>query len=406
MQTKLIRTLLDTTAGQEAERILRSCVHCGFCTATCPTYQILGDERDGPRGRIYLVKQVLEGKAATRLTQIHLDRCLTCRSCETTCPSGVKYANLLQIGRNIVEQQVSRPLIQKIMRWGFIHFLPYPKRIRPVINIVIRLKSILPKTISVSLPDNTEVMQWPDNSHNRKVILPVGCVQSVLSPEIDDSAAYVLDQLGISIIRSGGCCGAISHHLSAEEIAKAQARANIDAWWPIIESGAEAILSTASGCGVMLKEYGHLLQDDPDYREKAIKVSALTKDLVEIVCNEDSAKLQSMARQQQDKTISFHSPCTLQHGQQLAGQVENLLKKINIQTSKVNDSHLCCGSAGTYSVTQPELSGKLRDNKMSNLMRNQPDIIATANIGCLLQLAKTSPVPVIHWVQLLDNRTY
>jgi len=404
MQTKLSNTLLKTSAGQEAERILRSCVHCGFCTATCPTYQLLGDERDGPRGRIYLLKQVFEGKAVTRLTQLHLDRCLTCRACETTCPSGVEYGKLLQTGRNMVEQQVSRSLLQKIMRWGFIRFLPYPQRILPFIKFAMLFKVILPESLTASLPDKADNLKWPEHSHARKVILPGGCMQSVLSPEIDNSTAYVLDQLGISVIRSGGCCGAIQHHLSAEEKARAQAKANIDTWWPMINTGAEAILSTASGCGVMLKEYEHLLKDDPLYRKKAKQVSLLTKDLIELLCDEDASKLQTLAKRHSGQTISFHSPCTLQHGQQLNGHVEKLLHKMNIHTNTINDSHLCCGSAGTYSLTQPVLSRKLRDNKIENLMAAQPRMITTANIGCLLHLTKTSPVPVMHWIQLLDNR--
>ena len=390
--------------GQEADRILRSCVHCGFCTATCPTYQILGDERDGPRGRIYLIKQILEGKQATQLSQTHLDRCLTCRSCETTCPSGVEYGKLLQTGRNLIEEQVTRPLRQRIMRWAFIHILPNPAYLAPFIKLGSKFKSVLPKSISASLPENTGPLSWPKKVHKRKIIIPVGCVQSILSPEIDNSTAYVLDQLEISVIRVGGCCGAIQHHLSAEEKAKQQARANIDLWWPLITSGAEAILSTASGCGVMLKEYAHLLKDDADYQQKATKVTALTKDLVELLDNESSNKLQSLAKKHKGQTISFHSPCTLQHGQQLQGRVEQMLNKMNIQTNIIKDSHLCCGSAGTYSLTQPVLSRQLRDNKLKNLLQNKPELIATANIGCLLQIAKASPVPVVHWIQLLDNR--
>jgi glycolate oxidase iron-sulfur subunit len=404
MQTKLTATLLNTTMGQEADRILRSCVHCGFCTATCPTYQILGDERDGPRGRIYLIKQVLEGKPATRLTQLHLDRCLTCRSCETTCPSGVEYGTLLQTGRNLVEAQVSRPLQQQIMRWAFIHVLPKPGYLIPFVKLAIKFKTLLPKSITASLPNNTDDMHWPDVEHARQVIIPVGCVQSILSPEIDNSTAYVLNQLGISVSRVGGCCGAIQHHLSAEEKAKQQARSNIDLWWPLLEAGAEAILSTASGCGVMLKEYAHLLKDDPDYREKAKKVTALTKDLVELLEVEDIEKLQALAKKYKGQNVSFHSPCTLQHGQQLNGRVERILNNMKIQTNTITDSHLCCGSAGTYSLTQPVLSRKLRDNKIKNLTKNKPELIATANIGCLLHLAKSSPVPVVHWIQLLDNR--
>lgn len=404
MQTKLTTTLLKTATGQEADRILRSCVHCGFCTATCPTYQILGDERDGPRGRIYLIKQILEGKKATRLTLQHLDRCLTCRSCETTCPSGVEYGTLLQTGRNIVQAQVSRPLMQQLMRWAFIRFLPKPAYLKHLVKLANKFRNVLPKTLTTSLPKDTGSMSWPEVLHTRKVIIPIGCVQSILSPEIDNSTAYVLDHLGISVIRAGGCCGAIQHHLSAEEKAKQQARSNIDSWWTLIESGAEAILSTASGCGVMLKEYAHLLKEDPDYREKANKVTRLTKDLVELLQEEDIGKLQALAKKHKGQTISFHSPCTLQHGQQLNGRVENILNKINIQTNLIKDSHLCCGSAGTYSLTQPVLSRQLRDNKIKNLIKNKPGLIATANIGCLLHLAKSSPVPVVHWIQLLDNR--
>jgi len=399
MQTQLTPEIIDTAAGREADRILRKCVHCGFCTATCPTYQLLGDERDGPRGRIYLIKQVLEGHPVTRHTQAHLDRCLTCRSCETTCPSGVDYAHLLDYGRHKVEQQVRRPWWQRGQRSLLRYFLPEPKRFNPLLRLGQWLRPVLPNVIKKNIPAPVTVLPWPEQQHARRMLLPGGCVQPSLAPEIDTATARVLDQLGIQLIQAGGCCGAVSHHLSATERAKDYARRNIDAWWPHIEAGAEAIVSNTTGCGVMLKDYAHLLSDDPIYADKAKRIAGLSRDIVEILEAED---LTSLKPTKTCKRISFHAPCTLQHGQGLPGRVEALLRRAGYELLPVTDAHLCCGSAGTYSITQPRLSQQLRDNKLAALSQDSPDLIATANIGCLLHLAAASDVSVKHWITLFD----
>lgn len=399
MQTQLTPEIINTTAGREADRILRSCVHCGMCTATCPTYQLLGDELDGPRGRIYLIKQVLEGHPATRHTQIHLDRCLTCRSCETTCPSGVEYSHLLDYGRDKVEQQVRRPWLQRWQRGLLRYFLPEPARFKPLLRLGQWLRPVLPGVIKKSIPARVTVLPWPEQQHARRMILPGGCVQPSLAPDIDIATARVLDQLGIQLIQAGGCCGAVSYHLSATERAKDYVRRNIDAWWPHIEAGAEAIVSNTSGCGVMLKDYAHLLSDDPLYADKAKRIAGLSRDIVEVLEAEDLSSLKPAAA---GKRISFHAPCTLQHGQSLAGRVEALLRRAGYDLLAVRDAHLCCGSAGTYSITQPQLSRQLRDNKLAALNQGSPDLIATANIGCQLHLAAASEVKVKHWITLFD----
>ena len=402
MQTQLTQEIIDTNAGREADRILRNCVHCGFCTATCPTYQLLGDERDGPRGRIYLIKQVLEGHPATRHTQAHLDRCLTCRSCETTCPSGVDYVHLLDYGRHKVEQQVRRSIWQHWQRRLLRFLLPEPKRFVPLLRLGQWFRPVLPRSIKLHIPAPVTVLAWPKQQHARRMLLPAGCVQPSLAPEIDTATARVLDQLGIQLIQAGGCCGAVSHHLSATEQAKDYARRNIDAWWPHIEAGAEAIISNATGCGVMLKDYAHLLSEDPDYADKAKRIADLTRDIVEILEAEDLGRLKTATT---PKRISFHAPCTLQHGQGLAGRVEALLRRSGYELLPVRDAHLCCGSAGTYSITQPHLSQQLRDNKLAALNEDSPDLIATANIGCLLHLNAVSDVHVRHWISLFDSET-
>lgn len=400
MQTHLTPDIIDTAAGREADRILRTCVHCGFCTATCPTYQLLGDELDGPRGRIYLIKQVLEGRPTTRHTQTHLDRCLTCRSCETTCPSGVAYGELLDYGRDKVEQQVRRPWWQRWQRSLLRYFLPEPTRFTPLLRLGQFFRPVLPGVIKKQVPAPVRVLPWPAQHHTRRMILPGGCVQPSLAPDIDIATARVLDQLGIQLIQAGGCCGAVSHHLSATEQAKDYARRNIDAWWPHIEAGAEVIVSNTSGCGVMLKDYAHLLNDDPIYADKAERIAGLSRDIVEVLEAEDLTSLKPIAA---DKRISFHSPCTLQHGQRLAGRVEALLRRTGYELLSVPDAHLCCGSAGTYSITQPQLSRQLRDNKLAALNQDSPDLIVTANIGCLLHLAAASEVNVKHWITLFDT---
>ncbi|RTL03086.1 MAG: glycolate oxidase iron-sulfur subunit [Lysobacterales bacterium] len=401
MQTTLADFIRGTAAGDEAEAILRTCVHCGFCTATCPTYQLLGDELDGPRGRIYLMKQVLEGHKATERTQTHLDRCLTCRSCETTCPSGVRYHHLLDIGRAVVEEQVGRPPLQKFLRWSLRQVLPYPGRFTPLLRIGQAFRGVLPAPLQAKLPPKREAGSWPKSAHARRMYVLDGCVQPGIDANINAATARVLDRLGIrvEVAPRDGCCGAASFHLDAQDEGLVFARRRIDAWYPAIASGeVEAIISTASGCGAFIKDYGHLLRDDPAYAEKAARVSAAAKDLVEILAAEP---LENLSLKPGGKT-AFHCPCTLQHALKLAGKVEAVLTRLGFPLTAVPDAHLCCGSAGTYSITQPELSKQLRDNKIRALESGAPDRIATANIGCLAHLQTGTQKPVQHWIEVID----
>jgi glycolate oxidase iron-sulfur subunit len=401
MQTNLSEAAKRLPRAEEAERILRSCVHCGFCTATCPTYQLLGDELDGPRGRIYLIKQVLEGAPITASTQLHLDRCLTCRNCETTCPSGVKYHDLLDIGRAVVEQQVPRPLGQRLLQGGLRAVVPRPALFKALCRTGQALRPVLPATLKSKLPARvTAPGVRPAPRHARRVLLFEGCVQPALSPNTNAAAARVLDRLGISVdpIREAGCCGAVDYHLNAQAQGLDRARRNIDAWWPAIEAGAEAIVQTASGCGAFVRDYGHLLEADPRYAAKAARVSALSRDLVEVLCEAPVEQLGLCAEQR----VAFHCPCTLQHALKLGGAVEGLLTRLGFTLTAVPDGHLCCGSAGTYSLTQPELSRQLRDNRLKALESGRPQVIVTANIGCQAHLAGAGRTPVRHWVEIVD----
>jgi glycolate oxidase iron-sulfur subunit len=404
MQTNLADFIKDTPQGQEADAILRKCVHCGFCTATCPTYQLLGDELDGPRGRIYLIKQVLEGKPATEKTQLHLDRCLTCRNCETTCPSGVNYGRLIDIGRDIVDQQVERPFAQQLVRTALKEALPRPQLFGTAMKLGQAVRPLLPEVLRNKVPEARDAGVWPTRSHARKMLLLDGCVQPAMSPSINAATARVLDKLGIQlqVAPKAGCCGAIRYHLNDQAGGLDDMRRNIDAWWPYVVAGAEAIVMTASGCGVTVKEYGHLLHDDPLYAEKAKRISELTKDLSEIMPAFE-AELAKQLTGKITKRVAYHPPCTLQHGQQIRGKVESVLRTCGIDVSLCADSHLCCGSAGTYSVTQPELSYQLRDNKIKNLEATSPEMIVSANIGCLTHLQSGTETPVRHWIELIDQ---
>jgi glycolate oxidase iron-sulfur subunit len=401
MQTSIAEEIKLTPAGQEADSILRKCVHCGFCTATCPTYQILGDELDGPRGRIYLIKQVLEGEQTSRKTQSHLDRCLTCRACETTCPSGVNYHRLADIGRQIVETRVSRPLGERVMRRALRAVLPYPERFGPLLRLGQSLRPLLPVSIKKKVPPLRRAEPWPQQRHSRQMLILQACGQSTAMPTTNAATARLLDKLGIELVTASGsvCCGAVSHHLGAEEEGLDFMRRNIDAWWPYIDNGAEAIVITASGCGSMVKEYAEALQHDPDYADKAARISALSRDISEVLADEDLEPLQNIGA---GRKVAFHSPCSLQHGQQISGVVENILERAGFTLTKVPDSHLCCGSAGTYSLLQRTLSQQLLDSKLTALQSGKPDVIATANIGCHMHLESGSETPVVHWVELLD----
>ncbi len=404
MQTNLADFIKDTREGQEADAILRSCVHCGFCTATCPTYQLLGDELDGPRGRIYLIKQVLEGKTPTVKTQSHLDRCLTCRNCETTCPSGVQYGRLIDIGRKVVADRVPYSFATQLKRTVLKEVLPRKWLFTPAMKAGQMVRPLLPKSLQNKVPRKEDAGIWPTHEHARKMLLLDGCVQPAMSPNINAATARVFDALGVQLVVApkAGCCGAIRHHLNDHEGALNDMRRNIDAWWPMVQAGAEAIVMTASGCGATVKDYGHLLAHDAAYAEKALKISALTKDLSEILPAFEE-ELQSKLKGKISKRVAYHPPCTLQHGQQIRGKVEGVLRAVGVDVQLCADSHLCCGSAGTYSVLQPELSYQLRDKKVANLEATKPDMIVSANIGCLTHILSGTDMPVQHWIELIDK---
>ncbi|GAA0679978.1 glycolate oxidase subunit GlcF [Marinobacterium maritimum] len=403
MKTDLIEHYRVRPEGQEAEEILRTCVHCGFCTATCPTYQELSDERDGPRGRIYLIKQLLETGEVTERTRTHLDRCLTCRSCETTCPSGVQYGRLIDIGRGLVEEKLERPVAEKWKRWAIRQVLPYPGRFAPLLKLGQWARPLLPESLKQKVPSPQAASPWPAQRHERVMLALAGCAQSVSSPNTNAAAARVLDRLGITLVEApeAGCCGAVSYHLSAHEEGLDFMRRNIDAWWPAIEAGCEAIVMTASGCGAMVQEYGHLLRHDPEYADKARRVSELTRDLGEVLLQEDLSLLKPPA---DSGKVAVHCPCTLQHAMKQSGVVEKLLKGAGFDLAQTRDGHLCCGSAGTYSILQSEMSQRLLDNKLKALTVDEPERIVTANIGCQLHLGSKAAVPVQHWIELLDPK--
>lgn len=407
MQTHLAPEFQGTHAGQEAEAILRKCVHCGFCTATCPTYQLLGDELDGPRGRIYLIKQVLEGQAPTRATQQHLDRCLTCRNCESTCPSGVQYGHLVDLARKMVDDQVPRPVGERLKRWVLKEGLT-SMWFAPAMKLGQWVRPWLPLTLQNKVPKPQAAGRLPQRTHERKVLMLQGCVQPAMSPNINAATARVLDAVGIEVevAPEAGCCGAVKFHLNDHDGGKDHMRANIDAWWPYIERGVEAIVINASGCGVMVKDYGHLLQHDPVYAVKALRVSQLARDLSELLPTlvpllKDKLDASQVAQAGQQV---FHPPCTLQHGQKLRGGVEKHLQALGFQVRVAStEAHLCCGSAGTYSVLNPEISYALRDRKLAHLQSSQLSGIISANIGCITHLQSGTETPVKHWIEVVDQ---
>jgi len=403
MDTRLAPELRDNPHALAAQSVISKCVHCGFCLATCPTYNLLGDELDSPRGRIYLVKQVLEGNEPTAATQQHLDRCLTCRNCETTCPSGVEYGHLIDSGRALVEERVPRSLFDRLKRQAILSVLPYKNRLAPLLGLGRWVRPVLPASIKASVPVSVPAGDWPAPTHTRRMLVLDGCAQAAITPQTNAASARVLNALGVSLVSvtEAGCCGAIHHHLNEQDKAKQLIRQNIDAWWPEIERGAEAIIVTASGCGVMVKDYGHLMAADTDYAAKALRVSELAKDLVEVIGSEDVSALHPAA--QSVGKVAFHPPCTLQHGQKLPQVTEALLSKLGFTLTQFNDAHTCCGSAGTYSLFQPKISHQLRDNKLDNILQSEPDVIVTANIGCQLHLQAGSGRPVTHWIELLDS---
>ena len=402
MDTQLVPELANNKHALAAKEAISKCVHCGFCLATCPTYNLLGDELDSPRGRIYLVKQVLEGHEPTAATQSHLDRCLTCRNCETTCPSGVPYSHLIDSGRALVEERVPRSSFQSAKRKALLTVLPYRKRLAPLLALGRMVRPVLPSGLKASVPVAVPEGVWPEARHARRMLVLEGCAQAAITPQTNTAVARVLDALGISLIakEKSGCCGAAHHHLNEQDKALRLIKSNIDAWWPDIEAGAEAIITSASGCGVMVKDYAHLLKDDADYAQKAAKVTELTKDIVEVISAEDLTALNQAAASV--GKVAFHPPCTLQHGQKLPQVTERLLVKLGFQLTQFDDAHTCCGSAGTYSLFQPEISKKLLRNKLNHLLGSKPDVIVTANVGCQLHLQSGSGLPVKHWIELLD----
>jgi len=401
LKTELTAAFGNSPLGLRADPVLRSCVHCGFCNATCPTYQLLGDELDGPRGRIYQIKQVLEGGPATTTLQTHLDRCLTCRACETTCPSGVEYHKLLDIGRELVEQRVPRPAVQRLLRRLLLFALSETSRARLLFGTARVLRPLLPAGLRRKIPVAKRLHHSPRVHAGRCMLLLDGCVQPAAMPQINDAARLLFDKLGIALetVTQAGCCGALHHHLGDSQRGLDKARANIDAWWPAIEQGAEAIVITASGCAPMVKSYGEWLASDPDYAARAARVSALTRDVSELLGSEDLTAIKPT----KTRRIAFHSPCSLQHGQKLNGMVEALLTRLGYTLVPVRDAHLCCGSAGTYSILQADIADQLRTRKLHALQEKQPELIATANIGCLMHLQAASSVPVEHWLEVLAS---
>ncbi|WP_175939487.1 glycolate oxidase subunit GlcF [Caballeronia sp. BCC1704] len=407
MQTNLADFIRGTADGDEADAILRKCVHCGFCTATCPTYQLLGDELDGPRGRIYLMKQMFEGAPATRSTQTHLDRCLTCRNCETTCPSGVQYGKLVEIGRKVVEQKVERPMRQRIQRRFLASFLPNSTLFTPAMKLGQQVRGVLPRKLRSKIPVPEKPLAPPTRKHARKMLMLAGCVQPAMMPNVNTATARVFDALGIEIVTApgAGCCGAIRLHLGYNDDALDDVRNNIDAWWPYVESGVEAIVMNASGCGATVKEYAHLLRNDPLYADKARRIVELTRDLAEILPAFEE-ELVALARRRAVHTVAFHPPCTLQHGQQIRGRVEHLLTALGLEVRLPADAHMCCGSAGTYSVLQPKMAYALRNQKLDRLEKTEPQMIVSANVGCIAHLQSGTSTPVTHWIQLLEHLLY
>lgn len=405
MQTNLASWVRNTEIGKEADEILRRCVHCGFCLATCPTYQVLGDERDSPRGRIYLIKEVLEGATPTTATQRHLDRCLTCRNCETTCPSGVQYGKLIDIGRKVVDERVQRPLGERMQRTA-LRKLVTSSVFKPALEAGRAVRPLLPETLKAKVPVRRGAGQLPSSTqtYSRHVLMLAGCVQPAMIPAIDAATMRVLAALGVGtkIVAESGCCGAVNFHLDAQEAALDQMRANIDAWYPYIESGqAEAIVMNASGCGAMVREYGHYLRYDPRYAEKAAKISEKVMDIAEFIAPHTTELRNKMGPL--PARPAFHPPCTLQHWQKLRTQTERVLSELGFQLQPFNEAHLCCGAAGTYSVTQPELSRTLRDRKLDAIGNARPDTIVSSNIGCITHLQSGTDTPVRHWIEVVDQ---
>ncbi|CAM5528244.1 glycolate oxidase iron-sulfur subunit [Aquamicrobium terrae] len=418
MQTNFTPAQLADPHVAESEKILRKCVHCGFCTATCPTYVTLGNELDSPRGRIYLIKDMLEnGRAADRETVTHIDRCLSCLACMTTCPSGVHYMHLVDHARAYIEQTYRRPLPDRLVRAMLAFVLPYPARFRaalklaklgrpfaglmekvPALRPVAAMLKLAPKSVPVAARPAGRAAQATQKG---RVALLTGCAQSVLDPGTNEATVSLLSRLGVEVVlpQGEGCCGALVHHMGREEEALAFARRNVDAWTREIEQGGlDAIIITASGCGTTVKDYGFMLRLDPAYAQKAAKVSALAKDVTEYLFTLD---LPAPARAP-GTVVAYHSACSMQHGQKITRQPKELLARAGFVVKEPREGHLCCGSAGTYNILQPEISAQLRDRKVKNIEATGADIVATGNIGCITQIASAAKLPVVHTVRLLD----
>lgn len=412
MQIKIVPEFQNDADIGAVKAIVNKCVHCGFCTATCPTYQVLGDERDGPRGRIYLMKEMVEGAPVSVKTQMHLDRCLTCRNCESTCPSGVRYGRLVDIGRRLVDERVVRPLSQRFTRWAMRETLSRRQWFGFLFGIARIVRPVLPASLKKKVQPPPAAGMWPDYAHAsksvRQMLLHQGCVQPALMPNVDAATARVFDKLGIQLLiaPSAECCGAIRQHLNDHHGAEAQMKRNIDAWWPHVEKGVETIVINASGCGVMIKDYAEILANDPDYAEKAMRVSTMARDISEIL-PDFSNELEALSAKKRagaiPERVTYHPPCTLQHGMKVRGHVETLLGKLGVTLRLCQDSHLCCGSAGTYAILQPVLSQELRDRKLSNIMKTEPQAIVSGNVGCINHLQSGTDVPVRHWIELIDR---
>ncbi len=399
MQTQLPDVILATNSGRRADEILRACVHCGFCNATCPTYLLTGDELDGPRGRIYLIKDMLESDTPTPVAREHLDRCLTCRACETTCPSGVAYGELAEIGRDFLETRAPRGLVERFVRGALVRILPAPVWLPLFARLGRMFRWALPGYLARAVPKIApKIDVVSTRNHPRRVVVLDGCVQRATTPEVNAALARVLDAADVKMVRAAGegCCGSLELHLGQEARARATMRANVDALYAAAQD-AEAIVSSASGCGVTVKDYGRLLADDPRYAERAHWVADHTFDASEYLASIDTQFIKGDTAM----TVAWHPPCTLQHGQRVNGIVEGLLRRAGYQLVPVADAHLCCGSAGTYSVLQHELGDELRARKLASLTAARPDVIATANVGCQMHLRDGTKVPVRHWLELL-----
>ena len=417
MQTRFTDQQLADPKTAHSEQILRKCVHCGFCTATCPTYVLLGDELDSPRGRIYLIKDMLEaGRPASERVVRHIDRCLSCLACMTTCPSGVHYMHLVDHARAHIEKTYRRPLPDRLLRALLAWVLPRPALFGLAIRaarLAAPFKALLPGRLRglIALAPagplakpRTAPPTATTGARRARMVLLDGCVQQTLAPEINAATARLLTRLGVDVVPAGdaGCCGALTHHLGKEDAALASARRNIDAWWDQVEgAGLDAIVITASGCGTTVKDYGHMLAGDPVYADKAARIAALAKDVTEVVSDLGLAAPTIDTGQR----VAYHAACSMQHGQQIVRQPKALLTAAGFDVVDVPEGHLCCGSAGTYNILQPEIARRLRDRKVANIERTRPAMVATGNIGCMVQIGQATELPIVHTVELLDWAT-